>query len=106
LAIGDKVIPIHHHRHDENYSFNPRCLDDVVQSFVAPLEGEDVAIKHGDSGFVDTSLEQILGDAGFGRLVVCGATANYGADQMKYFTPSSLHDEFAKVLPTSEPLVI
>jgi nicotinamidase-related amidase len=77
LAIGDKVIPIHHHRQDENYSFNSDALDDVVKSFVAPLEGEDVAIKHGDSGFVDTSLEQILGDAGIEHLVVCGATANY-----------------------------
>jgi hypothetical protein len=51
-------------------------------------------------------LEQILGDAGFERLVVCGATANHGADQMKYFTPSRLHDEFSKVFPTSEPLAI
>jgi nicotinamidase-related amidase len=97
--MGDKVMRIHHHGQD-----------DVVQSFVASLEGEDVAIKHGDSGFVDTSLEQILGDAGIERLVVCGATANHGveqgADQMKYFTPSSLHDEFAKVFPTSEPLAI
>jgi hypothetical protein len=53
-----------------------------------------------------TSLEQILGDAGSERLVVCGATANHGADQMKYFTPSRLHDEFSKVFPTSEPLAI
>jgi hypothetical protein len=45
--MGDKVIPIHHYGRD-----------DVVQSFVASLEGEDVAIKHGDSGFVDTSLEK------------------------------------------------
>jgi nicotinamidase-related amidase len=60
------VIPIHHHGQDG-----------VVQSFVASLEGEDVAIKHGDSGFVDTSLEQILGDAGIEHLVVCGATENY-----------------------------
>ncbi len=73
---------------------------------MASLEGEDVAIKHCDSGFVDTSLEKILGDAGFERLVVCGATANHGADQMKYFTPSRLHDEFSKVFPTSEPLAI
>jgi hypothetical protein len=93
--MGDKVIPIHHYGRD-----------DVVQSFVASLEGEDVAIKHGDSGFVDTSLEQILGDAGIERLVVFGATANHGADQMEYFTPIILHDEFAKVLPTSETLAI
>jgi hypothetical protein len=50
LATGDKVIPIHYHRQDENYSFKPDALDDVVQSFVAPLEGEDVAIKHGTVG--------------------------------------------------------
>ena len=69
-----------------------------------------MAIKQGDSGFVDTSLEQILGDAGIERLLVCSATVNHGveqsANQMNYFIPSRLHDEFARVLPTSEPLAI
>ena len=77
---------------------------------MAPLEGEDVAIRQGDSGFVDTSLEQILGDAGIERPEVCGATANHGVervtDQMNYLTSRRLQDEFARVLPTSEPLAI
>lgn len=96
---NNKVIHIHHH-----------ALDDVVQSLVAPLEGEDVVIRQGDSGFVDTSLEQILGDAGIERPEICSATVNHGveqsANQMNYFIPSRLHDEFARVLPTSEPLAI
>ena len=96
---NNKVIHIHHH-----------ALDDVVQSFVAPLEGEDGVIKQGDSGFVDTSLEQILGDAGIERLLVCSATVNHGVervtDQMNYLTSRRLQDEFARVFPTSEPLAI
>lgn len=74
---GDKVIHIHHHGEDASDPFNPSAPGVVVQPFAAPLEDEDVVIKHGGSGFVGTSLEQILRDAGIERLVACGATANH-----------------------------
>ena len=74
---GDKIIHIHHHGTDASDPFNPNAPGAVVQPFATPLEGEDVVIKQGGSGFVGTSLEQILRDAGIERLIVCGATANH-----------------------------
>ena len=77
---GDKVVHIHHHGQDASDPFNPDLPGSAVQPFAAPLEGEDLVIKHGGSGFVGTPLEQILRDAGVERIVVCGATANHCAE--------------------------
>ena len=139
---GDKVIHIHHHGTDASDPFHPDAPGVVVQPFAAPLEGEDVVIKHGGSGFVGTALEQILREAGVERVVVCGATANHcvesttrsagdqgfdtyytsdavwaysvigpdgvehSAEQVHSVTLSTLHGEFATVVPTSEALAI
>lgn len=77
---GDKVIHIHHHGQDASDPFNPEAPGAVVQPFAAPLENENVVIKHGGSGFVGTPLEQILRDGEIDRLVICGATANHCAE--------------------------
>ncbi|MFT5657164.1 MAG: nicotinamidase-related amidase [Gammaproteobacteria bacterium] len=77
---GDKIIHIHHQGQDESDPYNANAVGFVVQPFASPLEGEDVGIKLGGSGFVGTSLEQILRDAEIERLIVCGATVNHCAE--------------------------
>ena len=42
-----------------------------------PAAGEPVVTKTGSSGFVGTSLHDILIKAGVDRVVTCGATANH-----------------------------
>ncbi|WP_282608857.1 cysteine hydrolase family protein [Pelagibius sp. Alg239-R121] len=74
---GDKVVHIHHHALDPNDPFNADAPGSAVQPFAEPAEGEAVVVKHVSSGFVGTSLESDLREAGIERLVLCGATANH-----------------------------
>lgn len=76
-ASGDMVIHIHHHSLEESSAFRigqPGC---VVQPFAQPVAGEDVVFKHVNSGFIGTTLEADLRNAGITRIVMCGATANH-----------------------------
>ena len=77
---GDTVIHIHHHGLDPEDPFHCDASGAAVQAFAAPVEGEEVVIKHVSSGFEGTSLEQTLRDAGIERLIICGATANHCAE--------------------------
>ncbi|MGB0507487.1 MAG: isochorismatase family protein [Pikeienuella sp.] len=77
---GDKVVHIHHHGLDEADPFHVDAPGAVVQPFAAPVDGEEIVIKHVASAFTATSLEADLRAAGVERLVICGATANHCAE--------------------------
>ena len=74
---GDIIVHIHHHALDPGDPFHADAPGSLVQQVAEPVDGETVMIKHGSSGFVGTSLEADLREAGIGRLVLCGATANH-----------------------------
>ena len=74
---GKLVAHVHHHGMDEADPFHPAANGAAVQPFAAPAEGEPVVVKTSSSGFAGTGLEAILRDAGVGRVVLCGATANH-----------------------------
>lgn len=76
-AAGDPVIHIHHHGTDPDDPFHPDAPGSAVQPVAAPLAHEPVVIKTGSSGFAGTSLKDLLRQAGAGRVVLCGATANH-----------------------------
>lgn len=76
-ASGDQVIHIHHHGTDPDDPFHPNASGSAVQPVAAPAAGEPVVIKTGSSGFVGTSLRDILQEADIERVVLCGATANH-----------------------------
>ena len=48
-----------------------------MQPFAQPIEGETVVIKRVNSGFIGTTLEADLRNAGINRLVMCGGVANF-----------------------------
>jgi nicotinamidase-related amidase len=76
-ASDDTVIHIHHHSLEEG---SPFCADqpgNAVQPFAQPVEGEAVYVKHVNSGFIGTTLEEDLRAAGITRLVLCGGVANH-----------------------------
>ncbi len=77
---GDKVVHIHHHALDKDDPFNADAPGSAVQPFAAPVENEQVVIKHVTSGFIGTSLEDDLRNDQVDRLVICGATANHCAE--------------------------
>ena len=74
---GGTVLHIHHHGTDPDDPFHPDAAGSAVQPFAAPARGEPVVIKTGSSGFVGTSLQNVLQDARIDRVVTCGATANH-----------------------------
>ena len=74
---GDMVVHIHHHGTEPDDPFHPHAAGSTVQPVAAPAPGEPVIIKTTSSGFVDTSLQDILHEACIERVVTCGATANH-----------------------------
>lgn len=74
---GENVIHIHHHGTEPDDPFHPDAPGAAVQPFAAPMDGEPVITKTGSSGFVGTSLQKVLHEAGIERVVLCGATANH-----------------------------
>ena len=74
---GGKICHVHHHSHEEASPFRAGLPGAQVQDFVAPLDGEAVYIKHVNSAFIGTSLEQDLRSQGISQLILCGATANH-----------------------------
>ena len=73
----------HLHQRSSGFNFNPLCQ---------PIEGETVLTKSVNSGFIGTSLKEILDAKNYGTLVIVGLTtdhcvstttrmaANYGYD--------------------------
>ncbi len=76
-SAGETVVHIHHHGTDLDDPFHPDAAGSAVQPVAAPEPDEPVVIKTGSSGFVGTSLQDILCEAGIERVVICGATANH-----------------------------
>ena len=76
-SAGETVVHIHHHGTNPDDPFHPDAAGSAVQPVAAPAQGEPVIIKTGSSGFVGTSLQDVLQDAGIDRVVTCGATANH-----------------------------
>ncbi|WP_170336853.1 isochorismatase family protein [Ruegeria arenilitoris] len=76
-SAGDTVVHIHHHGTDPEDPFHPDAAGSAVQPVAVPEPGEPVVIKTGSSGFMGTSLHEILSKAGIERVVTCGATANH-----------------------------
>ena len=76
-SAGETVVHVHHHGTDPEDPFHPDAAGSAVQPVAAPLSGEPVVIKTGSSGFMGTSLQAILHEAGIERVVTCGATANH-----------------------------
>ena len=74
---GDTVVHVHHHGTDRDDPFHPDAAGSNAQPVAAPASGEPVVIKTGSSGFVGTSLQDILCKAGIERVVTCGATAKH-----------------------------
>lgn len=75
-GAGD-VIHIHHHSLEEGSAFREDLPGAAVQPFAQAAEGEAVYVKHVNSGFIGTTLEDDLRRAGVTRLVMCGGTANH-----------------------------
>jgi len=76
-SAEDQVVHIHHHGTDPDDPFHPDASGSAVQPVAAPTAGEPVVIKTNSSGFVGTSLQSILQDAGVEQVILCGATANH-----------------------------
>lgn len=74
---GLKIYHIHHHSHVEGSPFTEGLSGAEVQEFVKPMDGEAVFIKHVNSSFIGTNLEQDLREQGITQLILCGATANH-----------------------------
>ena len=79
-ASGDTVIHIHHHGTDPDDPFHPDAPGAAVQPVAAPLDDEQVIIKHASSAFGGTTLLSDLRDAGIERVIICGASANHCAE--------------------------
>ncbi|MES0825135.1 isochorismatase family protein [Ruegeria sp. SCP11] len=76
-SAGNIVVHIHHQGTDPDDPFHPDAAGSAVQPVAAPEPGEPVVIKTGSSGFVGTTLQDILCKAGVERVIMCGATANH-----------------------------
>lgn len=74
---ADTVVHIHHHGLDPADPFHSEVLGSAVQPVAAPIDGEQVYIKHVSSAFSGTKLEIDLRAKGIERVVTCGATANH-----------------------------
>ncbi len=62
---------------DPDDPFHADAPGAAVQPVAEPHEHEPVYVKHVSSGFIGTSLDEDLRNAGIERLVTCGATANH-----------------------------
>lgn len=71
------IVHVHHHSLSPDSLFRAELPGSRVQEFVAPLAHEAVYIKHANSAFIGTTLEQDLRQAGLDHVVLCGATANH-----------------------------
>lgn len=75
-AAGLPVVHVHHNTDNRADGFHPDNPLSVAMPEVAPVPGEDVVVKTGSSGFIGTTLETLLRDAGVLSLVIVGGEAN------------------------------
>ena len=74
---GRPVVHVHHDSRSPDGSFLPGTLGNAPKAEAAPLEGEPVHHKHVNSGFIGTSLERDLRDAGIETLAIVGLTTQH-----------------------------
>lgn len=74
---ADTVVHIHHHGLDPADPFHSEAPGSAVQPVAAPIDDEQVYIKHVSSAFSGSTLETDLRAKGIERVVTCGATANH-----------------------------
>ena len=75
--IGMTIIHVHHHSLESDSPFRAESPGSKVQAFAAPLPDEAVYVKHVNSAFIGTSLEQDLREKKIQNLLLCGGTANH-----------------------------
>jgi nicotinamidase-related amidase len=71
--------PVYHVRHDSvepGSTYRPGQPGNDFKPEVAPIEGETVIVKHTNSAFIGTGLEDRLRSAGQDTLVVAGVITN------------------------------
>lgn len=76
-AGNGQVIHVHHHSLESDSSFREDRSGARVQDFAAPSGHEAVYIKHVNSAFTGTTLEDDLRQLSLTHLVLCGGTANH-----------------------------
>ncbi|RHX98678.1 hypothetical protein DYB37_005902 [Aphanomyces astaci] len=76
---GLPIVHIHHHSTSPDSPFHPTNNPTGVQpqSFAEPVDGEHVLIKHVNSSFIGTTLEQLLHTNKWNVLVVAGLTTSH-----------------------------
>lgn len=76
-AGNGHVIHVHHHSLESESAFREDRSGSRVQELAAPSENEAVYIKHANSAFIGTTLEEDLRQRSLTHLVLCGGTANH-----------------------------
>ena len=71
------VIHVHHHSLEEDSAFRADRPGSRVQEFAAPSDNEVLYVKHANSAFIGTTLEEDLRQRSLTHLVLCGGTANH-----------------------------
>lgn len=76
-AAGLAIIHIRHASLEPASRFRAEASGFEVSEFARERPGEPVVVKHVNSSFIGTDLEQQLRDAGLSTLVIVGATTNH-----------------------------
>jgi nicotinamidase-related amidase len=76
-AEGRPIIHIRHASAEPDSVFRPDRPGFQVIEAARELPGEPVIVKTVNSAFIGTDLEARLRQAGYGTLVICGATTNH-----------------------------
>jgi nicotinamidase-related amidase len=70
------IVHVHHDSIEPASTFRPGQIGNEFKPEAAPLEGEQVIVKHTNSAFIGTPLEPLLRSRGYAALVVVGVTTN------------------------------
>lgn len=77
-------LPIIHVRHefpsDDAPFFLPKSTGAKIHNSVAPLEGEQVILKHQINSFRDTELQEVLNELNVDKLIIVGAMSHICID--------------------------
>jgi nicotinamidase-related amidase len=76
-AAGRPVIHVHHHSSHRAGLFHPDRPGAQVKPEAAPHAGEQLIVKHVNSAFIGTGLEQHLRDCAISSVVIVGITTDH-----------------------------